>query len=149
MTKRTTSLAILSLIITIQLISCKKDIVSDFGENRSHNNGQDCMSCHDKGGKGKGNFTVAGTVYDTLETSTFFLPTIILYKQPFSCGGSVLTIYGGGTGNFFTTKKVDLSAGVYPVVKGQHGHCRYMLIPTRNGACNSCHGVTTGKIIAK
>jgi hypothetical protein len=44
-----------------------------------------------------------------------------------------------------TTAKVDYS-GLYPKVTGPSGASIHMSTPLSTGACNSCHGASTGKI---
>jgi hypothetical protein len=116
----------------------------------SHNAGRDCMQCHISGGEGAGWFNAAGTVYNTSDSATTYTNAVVkLYTAPDSLGNQVLvaTINGDGSGNFYTTASIDYGAGLYPVVVGAHS-IKYMPMSTNKGACNSCHGVNTARIIA-
>jgi cytochrome c553 len=133
--------------------SCKKDKnetnISQAGETKSHNMGKNCFDCHKSGGSGKGWFTIAGTVYDSTQSSTYANAVVKLYTQQNGAGTLKATVYGDGNGNFFTTEAYDLSAGVYPSVMGTGGAVKYMMSSVTTGACNSCHGVSVGKLWAK
>ncbi len=101
--------------------SCRKESgdsketkISSAGSNNSHNMGQNCMTCHKSGGQGEGVFTIAGTVYDSLKTSTLATSTIKLYTQPNGTGTLKYTIQVDGKGNFYTTENIDFGAGLYP-----------------------------------
>jgi len=58
----------------------------------------------------------------------------------------IATISGDSYGNFFTTAGVDFSGGLYPVMTGTSGEYEAMYQPVTSGACNSCHGISTGKL---
>ena len=137
--------------------SCKKDSkdenngetnISATGGHESHNMSQNCMNCHKKGGEGKGWFSVAGTVYDSLLTNTFQNVIVRLYTGPDGTGTLKSTIYGDAKGNFFTTEAIDFGVGLYPSVQGI-STTQFMSGIITNGQCNSCHGVTTDKIWTK
>ena len=54
--------------LLISQTACEKEgssssNISTTNGNRSHNMGQNCMSCHKSGGQGDGWFTAAGTMY--------------------------------------------------------------------------------------
>lgn len=153
------SILFVASLITL-LFSCKKDKkndsgnevetnISSKGETESHNNGQNCMNCHVSGGQGKGIFVVAGSVYDSLQTSNRINGTITLYSAANGSGSSVATIYVDGNGNFFTTETVDFVNGLYPSIKSSNGDVHYMPTSVSNGRCNSCHGVNARKIWVK
>ena len=107
------------------------------------------MNCHVSGGEGAGWFTAAGTIYTLDSSSTYTNPVVQLYTAPDSLGNQTLvtTINGDARGNAFTTASIDFGAGLYPVVVGTHGK-KYMAASITQGACNNCHGVTTGRIVA-
>jgi hypothetical protein len=138
----------------LSLQSCKKNDdngcgntnISASGGTKSHNAGVNCMNCHYDGGGGDGCFTVAGTVYNSSETSIYPDATIKLYTQPEGAGQLVATIYGDAYGNFFTTDGVDFTGGLYPVMSGTNGEYEGMYQGITTGACNSCHGISTGKL---
>ena len=113
----------------------------------SHNAGRNCMNCHVSGGEGSGWFTAAGTVYTADSSNTYTNPVVKLYTAPDSLGNQTLvaTINGDASGNIYTTASIDYGAGLYPVVVGAHS-THYMAATITQGACNSCHGVSTAKL---
>jgi hypothetical protein len=146
---------ILAFVGIITLQSCEKEDnehgcgatnISAKNQDESHNMGQNCMNCHKDGGEGKGCFYIAGTVYDSLQTSTKPNGTVKLYSGPNGSGTLKGTIEVDAKGNFFTTNIVDLSSPVYPSVTNSNGDTKYMGSSTSTGQCNSCHGVSTNKI---
>jgi len=138
--------------ILIVLQSCKKEknevSISSHNQTESHNMGQNCMSCHISGGSGEGWFNIAGTVYDSLQTSTVPNTTIKLYTGPNGTGSLKETIQVDGLGNFFSTNNIDFGSGLYPAVTGTIS-TKFMSTSITTGQCNSCHGVSTIKIWAK
>ena len=150
MMKLTVVVMIVSMVIIIQ--SCEKEggnetKISHAGGTESHNMGKNCMGCHSSGGEGSGWFTAAGTAYNAAGTSTYSNVTVQLYTQPMGAGDLVATLYGDAKGNFYTTAAINFGSGVYPVITGT-GSSSYMLQSITQGACNSCHGVSTGKLYA-
>lgn len=125
---------------------CGETNISQNGSNRSHNMGQNCMNCHKSGGPGEGCFNAAGTVYDSLQTSTRANGTIRLYTGPNGTGSLAATIQIDGRGNFHTTDNINFGSGLYPAVVGSSGEIRYMGSTINQGACNSCHGVSNDRI---
>ena len=121
--------------------------VSQTGGTSSHKTGQNCMNCHCSGGEGSGWFNAAGTVYTADSSSTYANVVVKLYTAPDSLGNQVLvtTINGDAKGNFYTTASINFGSGLYPVVVGAHG-TKYMTATITQGACNGCHGVTTGRL---
>jgi hypothetical protein len=112
----------------------------------SHNQGLNCMTCHKKGGDGEGWFTIAGTAFKNDGAAA---PNVIvkLYTQPGGQGELRKQITGDLLGNFFTTDLMGFGNGLYPSIEFE-GNSKFMSSPISNGACNSCHGISTGKIIA-
>ncbi|NQU88726.1 MAG: hypothetical protein HQ541_23530 [Mariniphaga sp.] len=141
--------------VMIVFISCEDEyggdrvLISSFNDMDSHKDGQNCMSCHISGGKGKGWFTVAGTVYNASLTSVYINSTVKLYKDSISSGTLVKTIEVDGKGNFYTTDNVDFGNGLYATVTGTSGNIKPMVSSFLTGQCNSCHGIFTGKIWAE
>jgi len=135
-------LAVLSL-----LFSCEKNktAISSFNSSKSHNMGQDCMSCHKKGGSGEGRFSSAGTVYNNMQTTPIGNRKIKLYTGPNSTGSLIKTIEVDAQGNFYTTEKIDFSVGLYPSIIG-NSTTKHMSVSTSTGNCMSCHGISTSKI---
>lgn len=111
---------------------------------RSHNVGQNCMSCHKKGGEGEGWFSVAGSVFHS-NLSPAQNVVVKLYTQPNGQGELKKTIPGDLLGNFYTTDIMGFGAGLYPAVEFD-GTVSYMSGSITYGACNSCHGVSTERI---
>ena len=125
---------------------CGATNISANNQNESHNMGQNCMNCHKDGGEGKGCFYVAGTVYDSLQSSTKANGIIKLYSGPNGTGILKGTIAVDAKGNFFTTDIIDFSSQVYPSITNTIGNVKYMGSGISIGQCNSCHGISTDKI---
>lgn len=132
------------------LISCRKQSESNISsfDKESHNMGKNCFDCHKKGGEGKGWFTVAGTVYDTIFPNNKVNPggKVYLYTQYAGKGALVASLEVDTKGNFYTTEKVDFSTPLYPKVISAKGKVKYMSNSVTTGACNSCHNYSTFKI---
>lgn len=128
---------------------CGNTNISASGENESHNNGQNCMSCHVSGGKGDGCFIAAGSVYNSAGSSPVGSGVVRLYTGPNGTGTVAAEIAVDAKGNFYTTESINFgSTGLYPSYTNSTGQTKYMGSFTGNGQCNSCHGVVTGKITA-
>jgi len=135
-------------IVMTGIQSCNKNETKISQANgHSHNAGRNCMGCHNSGGEGDGWFTVAGTAYNAVDSGIFSNAVVKLYTGRPGVGTPVATIYGDGSGNFYTTAAIDFSVGLTPVITGSTG-TNYMHTTLTTGACNSCHGVTQTKIIA-
>ena len=106
------------------------------------------MNCHISGGSGKGWFVAAGTVYNLAGTATLPNTTVRLFSGSNGSGTLMNTIQVDNLGNFFTTQGIDYSKALYASVQGATG-VKYMSSPITMGKCNSCHGVSTGKIWAQ
>lgn len=157
------SIFISTLFFSIVLIqSCSKETTSSSenegsgesstgastsGTSKSHNMGLNCMNCHKAGGQGEGIFTAAGTVYNSAATATFPNATIKLYSGPNGTGTLLYTLSGDNLGNFYTSQVLNFATGIYPAVQGTTT-TMYMSTSISTGQCNSCHGVSTGKIVA-
>ena len=103
------------------------------------------MGCHASGGSGEGWFSVAGTVYDSLKTSTYPNATVRLFTGPNGTGNLELTVEVDALGNFYTTENIDFGNGLYTSVEGNSDIIHMNSIVT-TGQCNSCHGVSTDRI---
>lgn len=125
---------------------CGPTNISKNNEDESHNMGKNCMQCHTDGGRGKGCFYVAGTVYDSLLDATKPNGVVKLYSGPNGTGNLVATIEVDDKGNFFTTDVVSFDTPVYPSVTGTSGNTKYMGSSIQKGECNSCHNVSTDPI---
>jgi hypothetical protein len=157
-TQRTATLLFM-LGLVAAMIACKKDEdepeengcgqsnISAHGSTESHNNGQNCMSCHRDGGGGKGCFTVAGSVYQQNGTTPAPNGTVKLYTGENGSGTLRATIEVDVNGNFHTTGAVDFTGGLYPKITPAGGGAgAHMDDPVTTGACNSCHGNTEERI---
>jgi hypothetical protein len=122
-------------------------VASTSGTSKSHNMGLNCMNCHKAGGPGEGIFTAAGTVYNSAATATFPNATINFYTGPNGTGTLLYTVSGDNLGNFYTSQALNFAVGLYPTVQGKTT-TMYMSTSISTGQCNSCHGVSTGKIVA-
>jgi hypothetical protein len=126
---------------------CGESNISKSGGDDSHNNGQNCMSCHVSGGDGEGCFNAAGSVY-TGSGAAFGAGTVKLHTAPNGAGSVVATIQVDSKGNFYTTESINFSGGVYPSFSDGKGNTKYMGSSIGSAQCNSCHGSSTGKITA-
>ena len=136
-----------ALFLVIQ--SCNKrneTKISAAGGTKSHNMGQNCMNCHVSGGRGEGWFNAAGTAYSSITNTVCKNPVVQLYTERNGGGQLVATINGDAYGNFYTTESINFGSGLYPVVTG--GGANFMTQSITQGACNSCHGVSTAQITA-
>lgn len=151
--KRLHLLTLTGLFMLVVLMACDKEKgcgtknISQTGSTRSHNMGQNCMTCHQSSGEGEGCFIVAGTVYTSSSGSTTAANgTIYLYTGPNATGTLAATIQVDAKGNFHTTDALDFGSGLYPVVKSASGAQQFMGTTITQGACSGCHGVTTDRI---
>ena len=147
------SAILLTTVTFLSIVACNKENnnrtnISKHYQSRSHHQGRNCMSCHRSGGEGEGWFTAAGTLYDSLQSSAYPNATVKLYTGPNASGTLKSTIEVDNLGNFYTTEAIDFGTGLYASVEGSN---LTMNMPSSitTGQCNSCHGVTTGKIWVK
>lgn len=117
-----------------------RDVVSAHGGTSSHNEGANCMQCHQQFGPGPGRFAVAGTVRDP-DGAPLPDAAVELWTAPNGQGELVLRVEADARGNFFTTEDVDLTAApAFPFVIAPGGDAtNFMPFPTSSGACNVCH----------
>ena len=121
---------------------------SSSNSSKSHNFGQNCLSCHQDAGSeaaDEGRWTVAGSVSldgsDSQPASGGGL--IELWTNSDREGTMIYSIPIDEKGNFYTNKTLDLSSGVHPVVVNSvSGEWDSMNSVCTSGACNSCHGNT-------
>ena len=137
-------------ILVFTFPSCKKNKCGDTnvsfsGGSKSHNFGQNCLNCHKSGGEGEGCFTVAGSASNSALTSNLTGGIIKLYPGANGSGTLKYSIPIDSKGNFYTTESIDYS-GLYPAITGTSGATNYMSSSLNTGACNSCHGASTGKL---
>jgi hypothetical protein len=136
----------------LMLTSCEKEgegenetVISYNRNTESHNEGQNCMSCHRQGGEGEGWFNVAGTIYTEAGNTTNPNGLVELYTGPGGTGTLAYRIEVDARGNFYTTEDIQFGSGLYPVAVGS-GAKKYMSDPVTSGQCSSCHGDSTDKI---
>ena len=125
--------------------NCDEINISSSGSTKSHNNGQNCLTCHQSGGKGEGCFSIAGSVYAANLSTPLAAGTVKLYSGPNGTGQLMHSIAIDANGNFHTTEPIDYT-GLYAAVTGPSGTTRYMGTQLSNGACNSCHGASATKL---
>lgn len=117
-----------------------RELVSAHGGGSSHDEGSNCMECHQSRGPGPGRFSVAGTVF-AADGAPSPDATVELWTAPGGQGELVLRVEADALGNFYTTEALDLaSAPAFPfVVAAAGGGTNLMPFPTSSGACNVCH----------
>lgn len=125
---------------------CGFTLISGTGSTKSHNSGKNCMTCHTDGGEGKGCFTVAGSVYDSVQNKYAAEGEVKLYTGINGSGTLMTTIQVDGKGNFYTTANVNFMTPLYPSVASILGDTRHMQEGTTTGRCGSCHGISTAQI---
>jgi hypothetical protein len=142
----------LSFFTILAFASCSNSTevkISKHFETESHNNGRNCMDCHNSGGKGEIEWKVAGSCYDSNFTNPYANATIKFFTEPNGSGIEVATLEVDGKGNFYTTQPVSFGIGLYPQVIGTTGKKLSMNSTVKSGACGSCHNYTTCKIAVK
>jgi hypothetical protein len=114
------------------------ELSSRRGEATSHEEGANCMRCHQRYGPGPGLFTVAGTAYGE-DGAPRPDATLRLVDTK---GDTVLELETDARGNFYSTVALPLpEAEVYPSVRSIDGLAsNAMPFGTISGACNVCHG---------
>ena len=141
------TLALVIFMLSV-LFSCKKDgsgeqkdITSTSLSSESHNNGQNCMICHKKGGQGNGWFNIAGSVYNSTQTFPYITATVELRTDQSGGGTLVKSVEVDQIGNFYTNNPIDFGSGLYASVIGGIS-TQYMSSKITNGACNYCHDLS-------
>jgi hypothetical protein len=120
--------------------------ISQNYSDESHNFGQNCMSCHVSGGSGEGWFTVAGSLFDYMQTNPYSNGSVKFTTLPNGTGLPVKTIEVDSKGNFYTTEEMDFGNGLFVGVFGRNGEEKFMNAKITDGACINCHGLSTEKI---
>jgi len=121
------------------------------GDDESHNEGQNCGTCHNSNGheavREGGWWTVSGTVFrddDKGQDNAI----IELWEKPNQGGKLIKRLEADAEGNFYTNQIINFMGGCYPVVKLDN-KVKVMPVPYTGGSCNSCHGVSTEKLEIK
>lgn len=121
-----------------------EEMTSEHGEDESHENGKNCMSCHYTEGDGEGWFSLAGTVYAD-DYDKFNHAKIVLEDQQ----SNVLKIVEvDELGNFYTTDEINFAKGL-KVSIDFNGKIIPMNSSLYVGQCNLCHGDGEEKLILK
>ena len=135
----------LALLMLSALVSCEteesgeqKNLTSTSVSSKSHNVGQNCMTCHVSGGSGEGWFIVAGSVYNSTQTVPYITASVELRTGQSGGGTLVKSVEVDQKGNFYTTNPIDFGSGLYVSVVGGTT-TQYMSSKVTTGACNSCH----------
>jgi hypothetical protein len=142
----------ISLLFAVVLFSCEKEgacdeyNVSEINGDDSHNFGNNCIQCHQSGGEGEGCFNVAGSVKNNLLTAPATSGQVEFYTLPNGGGTLTYTVPIDSKGNFYSTEAMSV-VGLYPAIKNATG-TMYMGSTLSTGACNSCHGNSTGALYA-
>jgi hypothetical protein len=142
----------ISMLFAVVLFSCEKEgacdeyNVSEINGDDSHNFGNNCIQCHQSGGEGEGCFNVAGSVKNNLLTAPATSGQVEFYTLPNGGGTLTYTVPIDSKGNFYSTEAMSVS-GLYPAIKNATG-TMYMSSTLSSGACNSCHGNSTGALYA-
>lgn len=144
---------ILGLFFSLLVIACshyddlQKSGVESSSSASSHNNGQDCMKCHNSPSNEASSeawWNVAGSVYKA-NGSANTNARIELWSEPNGKGFRILGLNADKNGNFYTEKIVNFNKGCYPIaISGSDTIA--MGAQFVGGGCNSCHGVSTSKI---
>ena len=158
------NLVLIAAIFVLALYSCEKEandnndsqhppndtttLISFYNGKLSHQQGNNCQSCHQKEGSGKGWFNISGSVYDSTLMQVFPNATVRLFDGINGTGNIIYTLEVDSLGNFYTTDSIDFGTGLYVKVEGVQANVQ-MGSAITSGACNKCHGVTTNRIWTK
>lgn len=123
--------------------------VSASGGSKSHNSGQNCMSCHQDKGPGKGLFVIAGSLNKNASTPWTEGATIKLFSDK-ARTQLVSSFSADALGNFYSTEKITVpAAGLFVSIFDLNDQrLQDMGSPKISFACNICHA-GSAKIIVK
>ncbi len=142
-------IVVTAFVVSAFTMADQMQVISKPNTKKSHEFGNDCMSCHKKGGAAKSIFMVSGSVLDEARAKIYKNPVIKLYTERRGQGELVATILGDALGNFYSTENIDFSIGLYPTLVGTEGVAepiKHMSRPIFSGTCNSCHGPKEEKL---
>lgn len=121
------------------------------GEDESHNEGQNCSSCHNVNGheavREAGWWTVSGTVFEEDDKGNEDA-SIELWEKPGRQGNLIKRLETDKEGNFYTNQIINFMGGCYPAIT-VNNKVKIMPVPYNGGSCNSCHGISTSKLEIK
>ena len=126
---------------------CNGGGTSAHGSMHSHNEGENCMSCHHADTEAPC-WEIAGTVFHPGGATTLPNATLLLFSRPLGQGTLLDSIDFDGLGNVYTSDAVSFGLGIFPAVLTPSGDTAFMNESIRDGACNRCHGVSTARITA-
>ena len=114
--------------------------ISEAGGQRSHNQGLNCMRCHQALGPGLGQFTVAGTVYGP-DDEPAADAVLELRTAPERGGELIAMIEADAYGNVFSTEPLPLPEQRLFVwlSSADDSLSAAMPFPVSSGSCNHCH----------
>ena len=123
--------------------------ISVSGGSKSHNHGQNCMSCHQDKGPGKGLFVIAGSLNKNASTPWVDGATIKLFSDK-ARTQLVTSVSADALGNFYSTDKVTVpAAGLFVSIFDRDDRkLQDMGSPKISLACNICHA-GSAKLIVK
>jgi hypothetical protein len=112
---------------------------------RSHNAGEDCMTCHhDAGSEAYSRWWyVAGTAYSSDGTIAASAGEVQLWTGPRATGSLIYKLPIDENGNFYTEKIINFRGGYFPVIISAND--TFAMSEMVNGdniykSCNNCHG---------
>ncbi len=113
--------------------------ISEKNGTKSHNMGQNCFSCHQPRGNGKGIYTLAGTVFKQ-DGSPYPNTRITLYSDGAKTQ-TVASVDSDALGNFYTTNALPFpNQALFVKIQSADGEkSKAMPFPTLSGSCNVCH----------
>ncbi len=126
---------------------CQGGGTSTHGSVHSHNEGENCMSCHHPDTEAPC-WEIGGTAFHPGGVTTLPNATLLLFSGPLGQGTLLDSIDFDGLGNVYTSEAVQFGIGIFPAVLTPAGDTAFMNQSIRDGACNRCHGVTTERITA-
>lgn len=152
--KKTKNIVLSIGVLSLLFIACshydslQKNGKESSATQSSHNSGQDCMRCHnnnDNEAAFHAWWNVAGTVYHN-SGALNKTARIELWSEPNAKGFRILSLASDKDANFYTEKIIKFYGGCYAVaISGTDTVA--MSQSFNGGGCNSCHGVSTSKIM--
>jgi hypothetical protein len=138
----------LSLLFTVFCLACthveelENDVEESKPDERSHNAGKNCSSCHNVNGNEASSewWTIAGTVYNT-NGSVLNNATIELWDGKNRNGQLIKKLTSDLSGNFYTNQIINFKSGLFPVLVYEDS-VKTMQSAFNGGSCNSCHNGT-------
>ncbi len=124
---------------------CESGPTSSIGRS-SHNAGENCMQCHLPDGEGEICWQVAGTVYDHNAHQPISGQEVRFFTRPLGQGEMRLGLQSDATGNIYSSDALTFGSGLFPAVI-HNGDTAFMAESISDGACNRCHGNSTGRVV--